>query len=54
VCVEHGVPFVVARVISDTVTGDAAGDFATFIEKAAAVASARFARDFIERISLPK
>ncbi len=51
VCAEHGVPCVVARIISDTVTGDAAGDFATFVDKAAAVGSVRFARDFVERVS---
>jgi adenosylhomocysteine nucleosidase len=52
VCAEHGVPFVVARVISDTAQGEAAIDFNLFVERAAAVASQVFIREFIERINV--
>ena len=50
VCAEHGVPFVVARVISDAAQGDATVDFNLFIERAAAVASEVFIREFVERV----
>jgi len=50
VCAEHGVPFVVARVISDTAHGDAPADFNAFIERAAAVASQVFVKEFVERV----
>jgi adenosylhomocysteine nucleosidase len=52
VCAEHGVPFVVARVVSDTAHGDAPSDFNLFIERAAAVASQVFVREFVAEISL--
>lgn len=52
VCAEHGVPFVVARVISDTAFGDAPVDFNVFIERAAAVVSEVFIREFVERVSV--
>lgn len=52
VCAERGVPCVVARVISDTASGDAASDFGAFVERAAAVASAQFVREFVERMAL--
>jgi len=52
VCAEHGVPFVVARVVSDTAQGDAPVDFHEFIERAAAVASQVFVREFVERVAL--
>lgn len=50
VCAEHNVPCVVARVISDSASGDAASDFASFIDQAAALASAHFAKHFVEKI----
>lgn len=52
VCAEHGVPFVVARVISDTAQGDAPDDFNVFIERAAAVASQVFIREFVEHVAV--
>ncbi len=52
VCAEHGVPFVVARVISDTARGEAPEDFTIFIERAAAVASQVFIREFVNRVTL--
>lgn len=53
VCAEHGVPFIVARVISDTAHGDAPADFNAFIERAAAVASQVFVKEFVQRVVLP-
>ena len=47
VCVEHGVPFVVARIISDEAWGHAAGDFGAFIQQAASIGSAAFVREFV-------
>jgi adenosylhomocysteine nucleosidase len=47
VCVEHEVPFVVTRIISDEASGHAAGDFGAFIEQAASVGSAAFVREFV-------
>ena len=47
VCIEHGVPFVVTRIISDEASGHAAGDFGAFIEQAASVGSAAFVREFV-------
>ena len=51
VCVEHGVPFVVARVISDEASHDAHIDFGAFISQAAAVGSGVFVRQFVERLA---
>lgn len=50
VCVEHGVPFVVARVISDEASHEAHIDFGAFIAQAAAVGSGLFVRHFVEQI----
>jgi adenosylhomocysteine nucleosidase len=47
VCVEHGVPFVVTRIISDEASGHAAIDFGAFIQKAASVGSEAFVREFV-------
>jgi adenosylhomocysteine nucleosidase len=48
VCVEHGVPFVVTRIISDEASGHAASDFGAFIQQAASVGSERFVREFVD------
>lgn len=50
VCVEQGVPFAVSRVISDSADQDATFDFATFIQKAAAVGSERLVAEFVARL----
>jgi adenosylhomocysteine nucleosidase len=47
VCVEHGVPFVVTRIISDEASGRAARDFGAFIQQAASVGSEAFVREFV-------
>lgn len=51
VCVEHGVPFVVTRIISDEASGHAAIDFGAFIEQAASVGSEAFVREFVRVLS---
>ncbi|MEY4667810.1 MAG: hypothetical protein RL518_509 [Pseudomonadota bacterium] len=51
VCVEHGVPFVVTRIISDEASGDAAIDFGGFIQQAASVGSESFVREFVRVLS---
>lgn len=51
VCVEHNVPFVVARVISDEASHDAHIDFDAFISQAAAIGSAAFVREFVEHVA---
>ena len=51
VCVEHGVPFVVTRIISDEASGDAAIDFGAFIEQAASVGSEAFVREFVRALA---
>ena len=51
VCVEHGVPFVVTRIISDEASGHAASDFGAFIEQAASVGSEAFVREFVRVLS---
>lgn len=53
VCAEHGVPFVVARIISDEASHEAHIDFGAFIKDAAAVGSAAFVRSFVERLEQP-
>ncbi len=50
VCAEHEVPFIVARVISDTAQGDAPADFGAFIERVAAAASEVFVRELVSRL----
>lgn len=47
VCVEHGVPFIVTRIISDEASGHALTDFGAFIEQAASVGSEAFVREFV-------
>jgi len=47
VCVEHGVPFVVTRIISDEASGHAAIDFGAFIQQAASVGSEALVREFV-------
>ncbi len=49
VCIEHSIPYAVARVISDSANGDAHVDFAAFVERAAAVASEKFVLHFLSR-----
>lgn len=51
VCVEHGVPFVVTRIISDEASGHAASDFGAFIEQAASVGSDAFVREFVRGLA---
>lgn len=51
VCVEHDVPFVVARIISDEASHDAHIDFGAFISQAAAIGSAAFVREFVEHVA---
>ena len=51
VCVEHNVPFVVARVISDVASHEAHIDFGAFITQAAAVGSGVFVREFVEHVA---
>jgi adenosylhomocysteine nucleosidase len=54
VCVEHGVPFVVTRIISDEASGHAALDFGAFIEQAASIGSEVFVREFVRVLSSQK
>ena len=54
VCVEHGVPFVVTRIISDEASGHAASDFGAFIEQAASVGSEVLVREFVRVLSAQK
>lgn len=51
VCAEHGVPFVVARIISDAASHSAPIDFGAFIRDAASVGSEAFAREFVRSIT---
>jgi adenosylhomocysteine nucleosidase len=51
VCMEHGVPFVVGRIISDQASHAAAIDFGAFIQQAASVGSAAFVREFVRALS---
>lgn len=51
VCVEHGVPFVVTRIISDEASGHAVSDFGAFIQQAASVGSEAFVREFVRGLS---
>lgn len=48
VCVEHGVPFVVSRIISDSASQEAPVDFGAFVRDAASIGSAAFVREFVE------
>ena len=50
VCVEQGVPFAVARIISDSANSAAGVDFQAFLSKAAAVGSQRFVDEFVSRL----
>jgi adenosylhomocysteine nucleosidase len=52
VCAERGVPLVVMRVISDTAQGGALRDFNLFVERAAAVASHVFVKEFVSGVAL--
>lgn len=51
VCVEQGVPFAVARIISDSADIDAAFDFKAFIQSAAAVGADRLVAGCIARLA---
>jgi adenosylhomocysteine nucleosidase len=53
VCVEHNVPFVVARIISDEASHEAAIDFGAFVQSAAAVGSELFVRGIISHLVAP-
>lgn len=50
VCAEHGVPFAVSRVISDSADRHAPVDFVSFIQRAAAVGSERLVFEFVSRL----
>lgn len=52
VCAEHGVSFVVARVISDSADDSAHVDFVRFIDRAAAVGSDLFVQELLGRINV--
>jgi adenosylhomocysteine nucleosidase len=47
VCLEHGVPYVVCRVISDAADGDARVDFQEFLASAAAIGSDLFVEKIV-------
>ncbi len=51
VCVEHGVPFSVVRIISDSADSGAHIDFPRFIQSAAAVGSEMLVREFVRRMA---
>jgi adenosylhomocysteine nucleosidase len=51
VCVEHGVPFVVTRIISDAASHHAPIDFGAFIREAASVGSHAFVREFVRAVA---
>ena len=51
VCVEHGVPFVVTRVISDAASQEAPVDFGAFIREAASLGSEAFVSEFVRSIA---
>jgi adenosylhomocysteine nucleosidase len=53
VCVEHNVPWVVARIISDEASHEAAIDFGAFVQSAAAVGSELFVRGIISHLVAP-
>lgn len=50
VCVEHDIPFVVTRVISDGADDSSIQDFGAFVRSAAAIGSEMFVRAFIEEL----
>ena len=50
VCTEHGVPFVVVRVISDSADHSAHVDFVRFIDRAAAIGSDIFVQELLQRL----
>lgn len=50
VCSEHGVAFVVVRVISDSANDSAHVDFLRFIDRAAAVGSDLFVQELLQRL----
>jgi adenosylhomocysteine nucleosidase len=51
VCLEHNIPCVVGRIISDEASHEAAIDFGAFIQQAASVGSAAFVREFVRLLS---
>jgi len=51
VCIEHGIPFVVARIISDHASGEAPIDFSAFIKNAASVGSEIFVKHFVSSLN---
>jgi adenosylhomocysteine nucleosidase len=54
VCMEHDIPFVVGRIISDEASHEAAVDFGAFIQHAASVGSAVFVQDFVRVLAAKK
>jgi adenosylhomocysteine nucleosidase len=50
VCIEHEVPFAVARIISDAADESSIVDFGAFIQSAAALGSEKFVRNFISNV----
>jgi len=51
VCVEHEVPFVVVRTISDAASHTAPVDFKAFVARAASVGSESFATEFVRALA---
>ena len=51
VCAEHGVPFVVTRIISDRASQEAPTDFAAFIGGAASLGSGIFVSNFLSSLA---
>lgn len=50
VCIEHEIPFAVARIISDAADDSSIVDFGAFIQSAAALGSETFVRNFIRNV----
>jgi len=50
VCIEHNVPFAVARIISDEASHQASIDFGAFVQSAAAVGSDLFVESFVGQL----
>ncbi len=50
VCAEHGVPYVVTRIVSDSADDAAHHDFVRFIKEAAAVGSDLLVQEFLSRV----
>ncbi len=51
VCLEHEVPFVGCRIVSDTADAEAPSDFGSFLDSAAAIGSELFISAFLSRFA---